>query len=221
MRGAYVYDLPGHFGPIEADGIWKRVEAYHIDRLYFDVRQIDKHIIDVCHSHHVQAGISIDPKSWFNEDFAAAALRVHNKLNELGFTGAHVADPCPILFDYEDQSIERVVAGLKAWRKLRYKRDTCWSMEPLQGGWVTDPQMVTQIAPDLNLTLLPQTYRWNMAPVVQDAVLMDLMRPNTYSRLRIRLYYQSFYKTATTDLTFPIQEAWDGVMYDLEHTLLP
>jgi hypothetical protein len=65
---------------------------------------------------------------------------------------------------------------------------------------------------------MPQTYRWDMEPVAQDAVLYDLLR--NYDRRQIKLYYQSFYKNPD-DVVFPVQEAWDGCMYDLEHFPLP
>lgn len=219
MKAAVILDLPGHFGPIEASGIWDRVTFYRLDRLYFDIRQIDKKTIDYCRSKSTVAGINIDPKSWFNEDLAGGALRVHKRLNELGYSNQNARGICPVLFDYEDHSIERVLQGLKVWRRLRSVRDTCWSMEPLQGGWVGDRQLREQIAPDRALTLLPQTYRWNMWPVAQDAVLYDLMR--FYPREQIRLYYQSFYKSKIGEVAYPCAEAWDGCLYDLEHLPLP
>jgi len=219
MRAAVIQDLPGHFGPIEADGIWQRVSHYHLDRLYFDIRQINNHIIDECKKHSTIAGINIDPKSWFNEDLAASAIRVSRKLNDLGFDRRNPRGICPVLFDYEEHSIEKVIAGLQAWRRTRGHRDTIWSFEPLQGGWVRDPQMQAQIKPDRNLILMPQTYRGGMEPVAQDAVLEDLT--SVYAPQQVKLYYQSFYKKDAADVFFPVQEAWDGCMYDLEHMPLP
>lgn len=207
MKRAYVLDLPGHFGPIESQGIWDRTAKYGLDALYFDIRQIDKHILDVCGQHHITGGIWLDPKAWFKEDFTAAALRVTRKLNDLGFIGKNAAGPCHVLFDYERHSIEDVVKGLQTWRRTRYKRDTIWSFEPLQGGWVGDPQMQAQIKPDTNLILSPQTYRFDMSGVVEDAILWDLLR--AYDRRQIKLTYQSEH--------LPIREGWDGVIYDLEH----
>jgi hypothetical protein len=207
MRRAIVYDLEGHFGPIESQGIRDRIAKYQLDALYFDIRQIDKHILDVCAAYHVTPGIWLDPVAWFNESFATAAIRVTRKLNDLGFTGTNAAGPCHVLFDYERHSIEDVVKGLQVWRKTRYKRDTIWSFEPLQGGWVGDPQMKAQIKPDTNLILSPQTYRGDMSPVAHDAVLWDLLK--NYDRRQIRLTYQSEH--------VPVMEQWDGVMYDLEH----
>lgn len=211
MKRAIVYDLPEHFGPIESQGIWDRVHQYGLEALYFDIRQIDKHIIEQCLIRHTTPGLWIDPKGWYQEDLAAAALRVTRKLNDLGFTGAHAADPCNVLFDYEWHGIAEVVAGLQAWRRTRQRRDTVWSMEPLQGGWVCDPQMQAQIKHDTNLILSPQTYRWDMKGVVEDAVLYDLLR--AYDRRQIRLTYQSEH--------LPIREGWDGVIYDLEHLPSP
>lgn len=218
MRAAVILDLPEHFGPIEASGIWGRVSKWGLDRLYFDIRQIDNHIINVCAQHKVQAGINIDPQSWFKEDLATSAIRVSRKLNDLGFVGGNATGICPVLFDYEEHSIEKVVAGLKAWRATRFKRDTVWSMEPLQGGWVGDRQMRMQIVQDSNLKLAPQTYRSEMQPVAQDAVLRDLIR--NYPVSQVILYYQAFYKEKGVDFPAPIPEGWDGIMYDLEHMAL-
>jgi hypothetical protein len=218
MRAAVVLDLPGHFGPVSSQGIWDRVARYRLDRLYFDIRQISKDILNFCASRNVQAGINIDPRAWFSEDLAAGAIRTTRKLNDLGFTGSNAAGTCPVMFDYEEHSIERVVAGLIAWRKTRSKRDTVWTFEPLQGGWVGDPQMKAQIRPDTNLILMPQTYRFGMQPVAQDQVLYDLLR--NYDRRQIKLYYQSFHKGEDgggDDEHFPLPEAWDGCIYDLEH----
>jgi hypothetical protein len=215
VKAAVILDLPGHFGPITASGIWSRVAKYGLDRLYFDIRQINKDILNACNERHLLAGINIDPRSWFGEDLAAGALRVTRKLNELGFTGANAAGLCPVMFDYEEHSIENVVKGLQAWRKIRHKRDTVWTFEPLQGGWVGDPQLQAQIRPDTNLILMPQPYRFDMGPVAHDQVLHDLLR--FYDRRQIKLYYQSFYKLAGNDVPYPIHDAWDGCIYDLEH----
>jgi hypothetical protein len=219
MRAAVILDLPGHFGPIESSGIWNRVSGYQLDRLYFDIRQINRQIIDYCRSRSTLAGINIDPKAWFNEDLAAGALRTTKKLNELGFTGANAAGLCPVMFDYEEHSIEKVIRGLQAWRKTRYKRDTVWTFEPLQGGWVGDPQLQVVVKPDRNLTLMPQAYRGGMQPVAHDAVLEDLTR--FYAPQQVRIYYQTFYKLQSQDVGYPVHEAWDGCVYDLEHLPLP
>jgi hypothetical protein len=225
MRAAVVIDLPGHFGPIEADGIWKRASYHRLDRIYFDVRQVDRHILDVCAQHHVAGGIWIEPAGWFNESLAAAALRVTRKLNDLGFTGSHAADVCPVMFDYERHSIADVVQGLQAWRKTRYKRDTVWTCEPLQGGWVGDPQLVAQIKPDTNLVVMPQTYRGpsgglpDMRPVAQDAVRLDLLR--FFDQRQVKLFYQAYCKENTVDYSLPLPEGWDGCVWDLEHMPLP
>jgi hypothetical protein len=219
MRAAVILDLPGHFGSIEASGIWNRVASYQLDRLYFDIRQINNQIINYCKSRSTVAGINIDPKAWFNEDLAAGAIRTNKKLIELGFTGANVAGLCPVMFDYEEHSIVNVVAGLRQWRRARYKRDTIWTFEPLQGGWVGDPQMQAVIKPDRNLILMPQCYRFDMGPVAQDACFEDLTR--FYAPQQVKLYYQSFYKELGADARYPIHEAWDGAMYDLSHMPLP
>ena len=215
MRAAVILDLPGHFGPISSSGIWTRVSNYKLDRIYFDIRQITTEIIDYCAKRSTLAGINIDPKAWFNEDLAAGALRTTRKLNELGFTGARAAAPCPVMFDYEEHSIEKVIAGLKAWRATRYKRDTVWTFEPLQGGWVGDRQMREQIVPDKNLVLMPQVYRGDMSPVAQDACFRDLLR--FYPPGQIKLYYQAFQPYGPSHINYPPPEAWDGCIYDLEH----
>jgi hypothetical protein len=219
MKAAVILDLPGHFGPITSSGIWNRVNGYQIDRLYFDIRQINNQIIDECKRRGVIAGINNDPKAWFNETLAQGAVRTTRKLNELGFTGTNAAGVCPVMFDWEVHSIEQTIAGLQAWRKTRYKRDTIWTFEPLQGGWVGDPQMQAQIKPDRNLTLMPQAYRGDMGPVAHDAVLEDLTR--FYAPQQVRLYYQAFYKLQAQDVSYPVHEAWDGCMYDLIHLPLP
>lgn len=214
MRAAVCQDLPGHFGPISSSGIWNRVQNYKLDRIYFDIRQITTEIIDYCTKKSTLAGINIVP-SWFNEDLAQAALRTTRKLNELGFVGAKAAAPCPILFDWEEHSIEKTAAGLKAWRATRQKRDTVWSMEPLQGGWVGDRQMREVIVPDKNLILMPQVYRSQMQPVAQDACYKDLLR--FYPPGQVKLYYQSFQPYGPSSINYPPPEAWDGCVYDLEH----
>jgi hypothetical protein len=100
MKAAVILDLPGHFGPITSTGIWNRVNGYQIDRLYFDIRQINNQIIDECRRRGVQAGINNDPKAWFNETLAQGAIRTTRKLNDLGFTGTNAAGVCPVMFDW-------------------------------------------------------------------------------------------------------------------------
>ena len=49
------------------------------------------------------------------------------------------------------------------WRQLRKYRDTSWTMEPMQGGWMS-PNMVKAVT-DSRVRVVPQCYWGNMQPV--------------------------------------------------------
>lgn len=58
------------------------------------------------------------------------------------------------------------------WRELRKYRDTSWTMEPMQGGWMS-PNMVQAVI-SRRIRVSPQLYYGDMAPADEPSVIADL-----------------------------------------------
>jgi len=66
--------------------------------------------------------------------------------------------------------IQNMVVG---WRKLRPYRDTSWTMEPMQGGWMS-PNMVQAVI-SRRVRVSPQIYYGDMTPADEQTVIQDLV----------------------------------------------
>jgi hypothetical protein len=217
MRAAYIVDLPGHFGPISASGLWAVVSRYGIDKLYLDIRQAQMSDLDYITSRLGSngSGVMVDPIQWWGKTGADAAERTEQELLRIGFSGTQAAKPCSVMFDYEHHSADEINALIAQYRWHRYKRDTQLTIEPLQGGWF-GPGCADTVNNDPNLVVLAQTYRSRMEPVAQDACRKDLER-NGIRAERVKLYYGAFWRDAAgADHLIPPCEAADGCFWTLD-----
>lgn len=88
------------------------------------------------------------------------------------------------------------------WRQLRKYRDTSWTMEPMQGGWMS-PNMV-QAVTSRRIRVVPQCYWGNMDPVPVQPVINNLVNQG-FPRALVTPMYDA------ADLPDP----WDGFAFTM------
>lgn len=79
-----------------------------------------------------------------------------------------------VQLDMEEHDPDKIIKVLRHWRKLQPFRDTSWTMESFQGGWMS-PLFVDEIT-DLKIRVVPQYYRGDMSPVAEDVGLKDMLK---------------------------------------------
>jgi len=78
-----------------------------------------------------------------------------------------------VQFDIEVHDPVLISETLERWRALRPAQDTSWTLESMQGGWMT-PEFVKKIVA-LRVRVVPQYYHGNMDRVAEDVALKDLL----------------------------------------------
>lgn len=205
MRGAWIADLTGHYGTIEHANIWTQVQRYRLDRLYIDGRQATPEIVDAVHAHGAEVGVF-----WSYAWFPSVALVDVARMMDGVLTMLKVrTKQCAVQFDFENHDAPGFLTWLTEWRALRPTRATEWTLEPLQHGWFTR-ELVAAIEGDAHLTVIPQTFRGDMAQVAQDAVWRDLA--DYLPASSVKLCY---------DFAHGAPEAMDGFGFTLERLPLP
>jgi hypothetical protein len=91
-----------------------------------------------------------------------------------------IVDPGPdykaapkVQLDMEQHDPVFILDALRRWRELRPKRDTSWTMESFQGGWMS-PTFVAEVI-SRRVRIVPQYYLGDMSPVAQDVALKDML----------------------------------------------
>ena len=102
-----------------------------------------------------------------------------------------------VQFDIEDHDPSLITSCLLRWRQLRRYHDTSWTLEGMQGGWMS-PAFVTSVVGS-KIRVVPQSFMGNMTPWAADQVLRDLTRRG-YPEKLISLFYDA--KALPAD--------WDG-----------
>lgn len=97
------------------------------------------------------------------------ANRLSNDLTRLGSSQKQ----CAVQADIEYHDPAYLTAFLQEWRALRPNRVTGWTLEPLQGGWMS-PVFVDTLK-RAKVGVYPQAYFGNMNPVDPDLVRADLI----------------------------------------------
>ena len=77
-----------------------------------------------------------------------------------------------VQFNDETHDPQRIQDLVVRWRQLRKYRDTSWTMEGMQGGWMS-PNLV-QVLNSRRIRVVPQTYTGNMTPQDVNAVIADV-----------------------------------------------
>src|SRR5205823_5962396 len=116
----------------------------------------------------IEVGIMRDP-SWENNSAIDLARELDADLGRLGSSNSQ----CAVLADIEYHDPAYITAFLGEWRALRPRRVTGWTLEPLQGGWMT-PAFCAEVF-HAAIDVFPQAYLGNMSPVDPDLCRCDLI----------------------------------------------
>lgn len=79
-----------------------------------------------------------------------------------------------VQFDIEAHDPQYILDCLERWRELRPTMGTSWTLESMQGGWMT-PEFVRRVL-DAKVRVVPQYYTGDMRPFAQDVAMKDLIR---------------------------------------------
>lgn len=101
--------------------------------------------------------------------------------------------------DIEQHDSAFIVAFLKEWRARRPRRDTSWTMEGFQGGWMRE---IRQQINDSGVKLIPQAYDGAMKPFDSLGVVRELVNYGFYEQL---IY--PFHDAAE------LRRGWDGFAF--------
>lgn len=191
MRAALV--TPG--GPLVPD--LAKARRYGITRLYWEATdpQITAPLFDDVRAAGMEVGIMRDP-SWDNFSPTALARELDHDLVRLRSGDRQ----CAILADIEKHDADYVIRFLQAWRAVRPRRETAWTLEPLQGGWFERDLVRACVQADV--LVVPQTYLGDMSPVPLDAVRSQLIDAGL-PRSRVALFYDAAH----------IPVWWDGIAF--------
>lgn len=77
-----------------------------------------------------------------------------------------------VQWDLEMHDPNFIKEVLRLWRNARPNHSTSWTMEPMQGGWMS-PEFV-QFVLGYKIRIVPQYYGGQMEPFAQDRTLLDL-----------------------------------------------
>lgn len=143
----------------------------------------------------LQAGL-YSAWNWFPEsdgDTAEHGRRYAELTDELvrevlkGLAGVTNSYP-KVQLDNEEHSPDCILAMLRRHRELQPKRDTSWTFEGGQGGWM-DNSFVAEVISH-RVRVVPQSYHGNMLRVESDATLRDLLRRGFPENI-ISLFYDA------------------------------
>jgi hypothetical protein len=145
-----------------------------------------------------KVGITRDPR-WDNYSHPAGwyGTQLSKDLTDLGCDGKQ----CSCVFDGEIHDSNRILAEIKAFRKLRPGRFLYWTLEPRQGGIISD-ELVAFINNDPLTWVVPQKYRGGMQPVSERIVVNDL-RARGLGEDKILVYYERY------------EEGFEGIIFDI------
>lgn len=210
---------------------WTKLAAIgpeKIDRIYFCTGPTPEHRRFVTKdyragvkAHGFEYGLMYDP-GWFGYSPTALAAAAESDLRLLGIPPAGqvgATELLPVRFDIEFPNRETYMpAFLTAWRKLRPSRDTTWTLEPFQGGWIRATSgLVEQINRDRNLIVSTQTFYNKMQPTDIRAAVENL----TVGALleRVQCDYDGSRIRKEADGAWWMPAGWNGVIFDYD--LLP
>ena len=172
------------------------LDNHHMTGAFFSVREpeadLRRRLLDT--KDRGKQGGCYAAWNWWPEttsDGAAFAEKVSGlvKTTIKGLPGTSNAFP-KVQLNNERHEPDEILAMLRRWRQLQPQRDTSWTFESMQGGWMS-PAFVSEVL-SLRIRLVPQAYTGRMADlelpaamqleqfrgslIAQDVVLRDLLR---------------------------------------------
>ena len=107
-----------------------------------------------------------------------------------------------VMFNWEQHRPEEIASGLETWRNLRPTVNTSWSMEGMQGGWMSAAFVKRVMA--CRVRWVPQCFIGNMERRESDQVVRNLMRRGVPENI-ISCFYDSK----------QLGHGWDGFCFTL------
>lgn len=159
---------------VNSDPDWSRLARHGIDGVYLalgDARTTRVALRDAA-----------------NRGFTVGVYMASNWGEYVGLSGPQIAEAVhqrvqplvwsrtsrpKVQFDMEEHDPEKIASCLERWRELQPARDTSWTMESMQGGWMSGD--FVQRVRKCKVRVVPQFYRGDMSPIAADASLRDLM----------------------------------------------
>jgi len=147
-----------------------KAKRYGITRLYWQANdpQISAGLFLAIRERAIEVGIMCDP-SWENWSAIDLARVLDADLVRLGSDSSQ----CAVLADIEYHDPVYITAFVNEWRALRPRRVTGWTLEPMQGGWIT-PTLAGRLSSSA-VTVYPQAYFGDMTPLDVDRVRCDVI----------------------------------------------
>lgn len=105
---------------------------------------------------------------WLQGSGAVVAAKVNEEYKRVAIPRLKV------MFNLEEKEPDWIVDVLEEWRKLKPSVSTSWSMEGMQGGWMTS-SFVRQVLA-CKVRVVPQCFTGDMRRRESDVVKADLVR---------------------------------------------
>jgi hypothetical protein len=183
------------------DPEWEKLARYGIRWLYFPLSDppadVRRRLLDV-HARGLVGGV-YSAWNWYAEPSGKRyASIVDQGVRELDLPDTSTFPK--VMFDDERHEPATISELLTAWRTLRPTKDTAWTMESMQGGWM--PPAFVKTVVDCRVRVVPQCYSGNMQAVDTLAAARDLTKRGFFDAL-----VSPFYDAAQ----LPI--GWDGFAF--------
>lgn len=159
------------------DPDWTKVQNHGITAVYFALsdppEDWHRRILDA-RKRGYAAGVYAAWNWWgnFTGRGAAFAEEVNGRILE------KVKWPKPswpkVQLDNEEHSPDQILAMLRRWREIQPYQDTSWTMESMQGGWMSEDFVAEVVG--LRVRVVPQCYTGDMRRVESDIALRNLTR---------------------------------------------
>jgi hypothetical protein len=211
----FAFVNPG--GPSQPD--YAKAARHSITRLYWQANdeQLTRGVIDAVGKRGIGPGILRDPRwgtlSRLEFDKAEAsghlpppldaptlARTLSQDLDRLGFDASTDPYSCTVLADIEEHSNTYMLLFLTTWRRYRAKRVTGWTLEPHQGGWMSDD--LIRLLQTTKVSAFPQAYYGNMTPTDPDWTRCNLIERGL-PRGMVGVVYSALH----------LPEYWDGLAF--------
>ena len=157
------------------DPDWAKVQEHGMTHLYFDLfdPRVRPAYLNAVKAKGYGVGVYV-VSNWpqVSGDGKTFAEKVSAQLSIVA-PGPDVASFPKVQLDIEQHDPVFILDALERWRELRPKRDTSWTMESMQAGWMS-PAFVTGVLA-CRVRIVPQYYLGDMSPVAQDVALKDML----------------------------------------------
>lgn len=171
------------------DPDWVKLPRYGIDTVYLALgdSRTTKAALQSAAARGYQVGVYM---AWNWGEYVGLtgpqmAEEVHRRVQPLAWSATSRPK---VQFDIEEHSPGKIASCFERWRQLEPKRDTSWTLESMQGGWMSADFVRRIVA--CKIRVVPQFYLGNMEPVAADMALRNLTRRG-FEESRITGFYDA------------------------------